>query len=38
MEESYEVELYVYDISNGMAKQFAPMVGIPLEGIWHTGT
>lgn len=37
MEESFEVQLYIYDISNGMAKQFAPMVGIPLDGIWHTG-
>jgi len=32
-----EVKLYIYDISNGMAAQFSPMIGFPLEGIWHTG-
>ncbi|GAA5956515.1 hypothetical protein JCM3765_003469 [Sporobolomyces pararoseus] len=31
------VELYVYDLSNGMAQSFGPMlVGRPVEGIWHT--
>jgi hypothetical protein len=35
--EGQEVKLYYYDISNGMATQFAPMIGFPLEGIWHTG-
>jgi len=35
--EGKEVKLYVYDISNGMASQFSPMLGFPLEGIWHTG-
>lgn len=25
-EQSYEVTLYVYDITNGMAKTFAPML------------
>jgi hypothetical protein len=32
-----EVKLYIYDISNGMAAQFSPIIGFPLEGIWHTG-
>lgn len=30
------VQLYVYDLSRGMAKQFGPMLGIQLDGIWHT--
>ena len=41
---SYRVELYIYDLSAGMARQLAPMLGIggafglnfDLEGIWHT--
>ena len=33
-----EVQLYVYDISQGLTKQFGPtLLGIPIEGIWHTG-
>lgn len=32
------VKLYVYDISQGLARQFGRAVlGIDLEGIWHTG-
>lgn len=31
------VKLYIYDITQGMASQMAPMLlGRPLEGIWHT--
>ncbi|GAA6007584.1 hypothetical protein JCM10207_006394 [Rhodosporidiobolus poonsookiae] len=31
------VELFVYDLSGGMASVYGPMlVGRPLEGIWHT--
>ena len=31
------VTLYVYDVSNGMAKMMSPMiVGKVVEGIWHT--
>lgn len=26
----------MYDISNGLARSFAPMLGIPLEAIWHS--
>ena len=33
----YDVTLYVYDLSQGMAKQFSPaLVGEVIEGIWHT--
>ncbi|XP_044759727.1 uncharacterized protein LOC123317322 isoform X2 [Coccinella septempunctata] len=35
--EKYKVELYIYDLSMGMAKTLAQMfIGRPLEGIWHT--
>jgi len=30
------VELHMYDISGGMARSFAPMLGLPLEAIWHS--
>ncbi|XP_048507925.1 uncharacterized protein LOC105686408 isoform X4 [Athalia rosae] len=41
MEESDEVgtivELYIYDLTNGMASMMAPMmIGRNLDGIWHT--
>jgi desumoylating isopeptidase 1 len=33
-----EVYLHVYDLSEGMAKQFSPMLlGKTIEGVWHTG-
>jgi hypothetical protein len=33
-----EVSIYLYDISNGMARSFSPMfLGKTIEGIWHTG-
>ena len=40
----YRVELYIYDLSAGMARQLAPMLGLggpmglnfDLDGIWHT--
>jgi hypothetical protein len=36
--DKFEVTLYLYDISNGMAKSFSPMfLGKTIEGIWHTG-
>lgn len=38
MEHSFNVDLYVYDISQGMARQFAPMlIKRQLDGIWHSG-
>ena len=34
---SYSVELWLFDLSNGMAKQLSPaFVGREIEGIWHT--
>lgn len=30
------VQLYVYDLSKGMAKMFAPFLKIDIEGIWHS--
>lgn len=30
------VELYIYDLAQGMAAQFSPMLGFQLDGIWHT--
>ncbi|XP_030631197.1 desumoylating isopeptidase 1b [Chanos chanos] len=34
---SYNVKLYVYDLSKGMARQLSPiMLGKQLDGIWHT--
>ncbi len=33
-----KVVLNVYDLTNGMAKAFGrQMIGIDLEGVWHTG-
>lgn len=35
---SYTVQLYVYDLSKGLARQLSPMMlGKTVEGIWHTG-
>lgn len=37
-EEGEVVELYIYDLSKGMAKLLSPMLlGHQIEGIWHTG-
>ncbi|KAK1793928.1 hypothetical protein P4O66_010846 [Electrophorus voltai] len=34
---TYDVKLYVYDLSKGLARQLSPlMLGKQLEGIWHT--
>ncbi len=34
---SYPVEVYIYDLSQGMAQQLGPQVGLPdLTGVWHT--
>ncbi|ORY74499.1 PPPDE putative peptidase domain-domain-containing protein, partial [Leucosporidium creatinivorum] len=31
------IQLYVYDLSNGLARTLGPqLIGKPLEGIWHT--
>lgn len=31
------VQLYVYDLSHGMAAQLSQqLLGVPIEGIWHT--
>lgn len=36
--EGEKVQLYVYDLSGGMARQLSPMLlGKQVEGIWHTG-
>ncbi len=34
----HKVELYIYDLSGGMAKSLLPMLGLnfDLEGVWHT--
>lgn len=34
----YRVELYIYDLSAGMARHLVPMLGLnfEVEGIWHT--
>ncbi len=31
-----KVEVYVYDLAMGMAKNFSGFVGFNIEGIWHT--
>lgn len=37
--ESHGVELYVYDLSMGLASQFSShLIGKQLDGIWHTST
>ncbi|XP_063078570.1 desumoylating isopeptidase 1a [Engraulis encrasicolus] len=34
---TYGVQLYIYDLSRGMARQLSPiMLGKQLDGIWHT--
>lgn len=33
---AHEVELHLYDLSQGMAASFGPLVGVPLEAIWHS--
>lgn len=34
----HEVLLHVYDISQGMARQFSKqLIGREIEGVWHTG-
>jgi len=34
---THPVELWLFDLSNGMAKQLSPaLVGREIEGIWHT--
>lgn len=36
--QSFKVQINLYDLSNGMAKAFSPMfLGKLIEGIWHTG-
>ncbi|KAJ1692392.1 hypothetical protein LUZ63_009090 [Rhynchospora breviuscula] len=38
MEEGCKVVLNVYDLSNGLAKQFSTaFLGKPIEAVWHTG-
>jgi hypothetical protein len=35
---SYPVQVYIYDLSQGMARQMGPALGLhDLEGVWHTG-
>jgi len=34
---SYPVQLYIYDLSQGMARSLGPALGLhDLEGVWHT--
>ena len=34
---AYPVEVFIYDLSQGMAKTLGPSLGLPnLEGVWHT--
>jgi hypothetical protein len=34
----HKVQLAVYDLTQGMAKQLGPaLLGIEIEGVWHTG-
>ena len=35
---SYPVQVYIYDLSQGMASQSLcqAIIGRPIEGIWHT--
>lgn len=38
MSEEYDVVLYLYDMSQGMAKMMSlPLLGKQIDGIWHTG-
>ena len=33
----YPVQVYIYDLSQGMARQMGQaIIGRPIEGIWHT--
>ena len=37
-EKNMQVVLHVYDLSQGMARQFSTMLlGRQFDGIWHTG-
>eukprot|EP01083_Nonionella_stella_P043094 116304_1 len=37
-DEEHKVEIYLYDLTQGMARQFSPQfLGQTIEGIWHTG-
>ena len=34
---AYPVEVFIYDLSQGMARPLGPTLGLPnLEGVWHT--
>ena len=34
---AYPVKLYIYDLSQGMARSLGPALGLhDLEGVWHT--
>jgi hypothetical protein len=36
-ENKFQVSIYLYDITNGMARSFSPMIlGKTIEGVWHT--
>jgi len=37
-EYSYQVELFVYDLTRGLARTLSPaLLGKQIEGVWHTG-
>jgi len=34
---SFPVTLYIYDLTQGMARSLGPSLGLPnLDGVWHT--
>ncbi|KAG7325145.1 hypothetical protein KOW79_011461 [Hemibagrus wyckioides] len=36
-DQTYNVKLYIYDLSKGLARQLSPvLLGKQLEGVWHT--
>ena len=37
MASAFPVQVYIYDLSQGMARQLGPTIGLhDLEGVWHT--
>jgi hypothetical protein len=37
MDAKYDITLYVYDITNGLARALSPQfLGYQIEGVWHS--
>lgn len=34
---STSVKLHVYDLSHGLARIYAPQLGLDIDGVWHSG-